>query len=313
MNRWRPQSILAICVIAWAAGFLMTGDTLMPVRLGIYVIPMIMVLAVTLAVASVARRRWLLATLLGGIAAGLFTLQAPPLLRAVASESTQPAPGITVVSLSNRTLNEDMVTTARMIRAQNADIFVLQEVAHPETLVQALAKLPGPSLAHCQSKTFMVFSRFQVGSPHPSARHGVMICPVALPWGETWVGSVHLPRAIYSRHAQSRVVDHLTDMLDQLSGPKIVAGDFNATPLTSPIRRIERYMVSAFTAAGQGFGFTFPTPARRMGSVGPFLQIDYIFYSDDLLATHAEVLSDHPPAADHFPIRAVLQHSNNAQ
>ena len=190
MIRWRLRSIPAVGVIAWAAGFLMTGDTLMPVRLGIYVIPMIMVLTATLAVASLVRRGWLEATFLGVIAAGLFTLQAPPLLRAVASEATQPAPGISVISLSNRTLNQDMQTTARMIRAQNADVFVLQEVAHPDVLVQALAKLPGPSFAHCHSKTFMVFSRFHVGSPHPDAHHGVMICPVALPWGETWIGEL---------------------------------------------------------------------------------------------------------------------------
>jgi len=135
----------------------------------------------------------------------------------------------------------------------------------------------------------------------------MMACEADLPSGPTWIASVHLPRGVSTKANQTRVMDHLMAMFEEMPGPKIIAGDFNATPLVSPIQQMETRLQSAFANAGKGFGFTFPTPARRLGAVGPFLQIDYIFHSEDFETLQAKVMPNHPPLADHFPIAALLR------
>lgn len=303
-----PVNLLAGGVILWTICFLLTGDHLSPVRLGVYMAPMIMVLAAVLAVWAVVWRVRSLAIVLSAVASGLFLAQAPPLMRAIAAEAPpHTADTVTVLSLSNRTMNQDMAATARMLRGENADLAILQEVADPGSLAKALDALPGPSLYSCSHGPYMIVSRFSVGTPKKGVWHGAVICDVALPSGPVAVASVHLPRAVRSSSDQNRVIHHLLEVLASIETPKIVAGDFNATPLTTPIRRIEATLSNAFTQAGRGFGFTFPTPARRIGAIGPFLTIDYIFHSADFTALSAEVLGTHPEAADHFPLRAVLR------
>lgn len=301
--------LLAGAIILWTAGFLLTGDHLSPVRLGVYMAPLIMVLAGLLSLWAFWWRARGLALILSAVASGLFLAQGPPLVRALAGTPDAETDGaLVVVSLSNRTLNDDMQTTARMLRAQRADLLILQEIADASALKRAIDRMPGPRLFACAEGPYMILSRFPVGAPRPGVWHGAVICDVALPRGPVAVASVHLPRAVRSRADQNRVINHLLGVLAQIEAPKIVAGDFNATPLTTPIRRLEATFQNAFVQAGRGFGFTFPTPARRLGAIGPFLTIDYIFHSADFVAVTAEVLDAHPEAADHFPVRAVLRH-----
>ncbi|MEM9140369.1 MAG: endonuclease/exonuclease/phosphatase family protein [Pseudomonadota bacterium] len=302
--------IVAGLVLLWTIGFLLTGDHLSPVRLGVYAAPLIMIVAGLLSVWALWRRARALALALSAVAGGLFLAQGPPLVRAMATPSEIAAPGaLVVLSLSNRTMNQDMRTTARMLRAEEADLIVLQEVADTAALMREVTTLPGPDLFACAHGSFMILSRFPVAAPRPGVWHGALICDVDMPGGSVAVASVHLPRAVASKADQDRVITHLLDVLARIQGPKIVAGDFNATPLTTPIRRVERHMLNAFAQAGRGFGFTFPTPARRIGAIGPFLTIDYIFHSEAFATVSAEVLDTHPKAADHFPIRAVLRRS----
>ena len=308
---WIPplRQLAALAIAGWAVALLITWDNLAPVRLGLYAAPLIMVTALALAAINALRRARLTALVMLSVASGLFYAQAPTLLRALAptKATLRPDDALHVISLSNRTLNQDMTATARMIRNEDADLFILQEVADPGTLIATVASLPGPNLHHCSGHTFVVFSPHPLGPPHQGAVHGVLACPVDLPTGRVWVGSVHLPRGIDSQRRQLVVVDHILAMLEEMPGPKIIAGDFNATPLTTPIRRMEARLQNAFAAAGKGFGFTFPTPARRIGAAGPFLQIDYIFHSQDFQTIAASVKRDHPPGADHLPVQALLR------
>lgn len=299
--------LAAVALSGWAIAAIATGDHLMIVRLGLYAAPVLLILACMLAALAAVWRSRLTALAMLGVAAGLFAAQAPPLMRTLLPE--KPATGedlLHVVSLSNRTLNLDTGPTARLIRAEDADVFILQEVAMPEDLITAVDQLSGPVLHHCFDGTYVVFSKFPLSAPLPDVWTGMMACEAHLPTGPTWVGSVHLPRGVTSRAEQDRVMDHLLALFEEMPGPKIIAGDFNATPLASPIRRMKTRLDSAFAQAGKGFGFTFPTPARRIGFAGPFLRIDYIFHSEDYRTVSASVLKNHPPFADHFPIRAIL-------
>lgn len=299
--------LVAIALVCWALAVIASGDHLMVVRLGLYAAPILMLVACALVILALLMRAKVTAMAMFAVAAGLFAVQAPPLLRTLLPG--QPTNGETplhVVSLSNRTLNLDTGPTARLIRSENADIFILQEVAIPKDLISAVGRLSGPDLHHCFDGTYVVFSKYPLSAPLPDVWTGMMACEASLPSGPTWIGSVHLPRGVTSKAEQDRVMDHLLAIFEEMPGPKIIAGDFNATPLVSPIRRMETRLQSAFAQAGKGFGFTFPTPARRIGLAGPFLQIDYIFHSDDYRTLSASVMKNHPPFADHYPIRAIL-------
>lgn len=301
--------LCALSLVAWAVGAVMTGDHLMAVRLGLYAAPLLMMAAAGLAILAMLYRARVTAISMCAIGVGLFTAQAPTLLRAMAPDHPigQDVELLSVISLSNRTLNRDIASTARMIQSAEADLFILQEVADPEAMVSALQELDASARHTCHDGTYLIVSKYPLSKPFKGVWSGMMACEVYLPSGPTWVGSVHLPRGATTKNDQIRVMDHLMALFEEMPGPKIIAGDFNATPLVSPIQKMESRLKSAFSQAGKGFGFTFPTPARRLGLVGPFLQIDYIFHSDEFQTIQAVVLPEHPPMADHFPVKALLR------
>lgn len=301
--------VSALLLVLWALGVIVTGDHLMAVRLGLYAAPMLMIAAGALAILAMLYRTRLTAVAMFAICAGLFAVQAPTLLRAMVSNPPvdKDQELLSVVSLSNRTLNRDVASTARMIMAEDADVFILQEVADPSAMINALRDLDAPERHNCHDGTYLIISKFPLSKPMPDVWSGMIACEANLPTGPTWVGSVHLPRGVTTKTDQTKVMDHLMALFEEMPGPKIIAGDFNATPLASPIRRMETRFLNAFTEAGRGFGFTFPTPARRLGFAGPFLQIDYIFHSEEFETVQADVMPVHPPKADHFPIKAYLR------
>jgi len=82
-------------------------------------------------------------------------------------------------------------------------------------------------------------------------------------------------------------------------GPVIAVGDFNAVPDSPTIRMIAGFLTDAWSAVGQGPGFTIPVrkPTRR---------IDYIWISPGgLTPLRMEVLRSE--ASDHLPIVAELR------
>jgi len=58
----------------------------------------------------------------------------------------------------------------------------------------------------------------------------------------------------------------------------LVAGDFNATTINYPCVKMNQYLDDAFERAGSGFGFTFSSPARRLGMITPFMRIDPLLF-----------------------------------
>jgi len=301
-----PLALAAWALIAGAGLFAATGEALLPVRLGLVLAPWVMALAAALAIAASVCRAWLPAAALAALAGVLWTAQAAPLTRLAAP----PAPaaglteGLTVVTLSNRTLNRDMAATARTVAALRADLYLLQEIADPSGLIAAL---PGSGWHACRRGTYMILSRHPVGPPAPESDHLWLICPVDLPGGRVTAVSVHLPRPTWHAAEQRAAAGRLAEVLRARQGPVILGGDLNAGPLSAPVKRLTGVLANAFDRAGRGFGFTFPTPARRLGTLGPFLRIDHILHSGAFRTVRAEVVRRHAPLADHYPLRAVLQ------
>lgn len=212
----------------------------------------------------------------------------------------------------------DLERTARVLREQGADIIALQEVDNrvqrSGSVAQAdsLGRLLG---MHPAFGAFMDYQGGQYGMGLLSRRPLFGVVPVQLPDGNE-------PRvALLARTTSARgdtiavFVVHfdwvsndtfrfkqataLTRVLDTLSTPYIVVGDFNDVP---PSRTLALFRSRAMEAAKPaGASFTFPSPEPRR-------EIDYIFAAPmNAWTARAVRVVDERVASDHRPVRAELE------
>jgi endonuclease/exonuclease/phosphatase (EEP) superfamily protein YafD len=87
--------------------------------------------------------------------------------------------------------------------------------------------------------------------------------------------------------------------------PVVVAGDTNLPDPSPLLRRALGEYADAFTAAGWGFGYTFPTNKWR-----PWMRIDRIMTRGGLRFTHFEI--GKPTVSDHHLLVADLQRSGGS-
>lgn len=96
-------------------------------------------------------------------------------------------------------------------------------------------------------------------------------------------------------------VDEMKDMISRVKGsPLILCGDFNCTPDSLPYKRLSEVLMDAWTAAGDGDGFTIParSPKRR---------IDFIWLSRESGPVPKRVWVPVTEASDHRPVAAELE------
>lgn len=105
----------------------------------------------------------------------------------------------------------------------------------------------------------------------------------------------------------------LTQMLmadvQKRTGPVIVAGDFNSTPLSDVYQLMTSHLTDAHRAAGWGFGYTYPTHTNDISDtrfLPRLLRIDLIFFSAEFSALRCWV-SETYGKSDHRPVLATLQ------
>lgn len=103
-------------------------------------------------------------------------------------------------------------------------------------------------------------------------------------------------------HGTEKAREHQADILlrecAQISGPLIVAGDFNTTPRGPLYHRLTSNLRDSFADVGFGPGWSYSAEY-------PCLRIDYILTSKDIRATRSYVLSDQ--TSDHRPVLSYLQ------
>jgi endonuclease/exonuclease/phosphatase family metal-dependent hydrolase len=115
------------------------------------------------------------------------------------------------------------------------------------------------------------------------------------------VFSVHLPALVAYRAARVTYVNTFTAWAQTFDGPKLVAGDFNDVPGTTPIIAMTQQFSDAWTLGGSGSGFTH----RRSGATSPYRRIDYSF-SDTASKTALSAVRvvGNPLDSDHLPVVA---------
>lgn len=111
----------------------------------------------------------------------------------------------------------------------------------------------------------------------------------------TVVGAHPAPPLVGSTSAWERDMDRLVGVLEQVEGPVLAVGDFNATRDHAAFRRLEAAgFVDAPDSAGAGLVFTFP----EGGPTGPLVAIDHVLTRGvDVVATSVSAHS--VPGTDH--------------
>lgn len=314
--------LLALGLIAWTVLRFYPGDRWLPVRLGSYFLPwLLLALLPALAIALCGKRRRLSGLLLLLIAAfGIqyWPLFIPTLPRASAEAATTE---LRVMTFNVHYANRRSQDIADLIRAEKPDVVALQEVT------DGLARLLRPELA-TEYPYFLVDD--YGGFPRALLSHYPLLVDASLPKvpqaqavtvvtpaGQVLVWNVHPPPAVGQRgwDAQRHILAGVASAVSGEERPLIVLGDFNTTPRAENFGLLANRLTDVHQAAGRSFGFTFPEPAA-LGALSWYLQparllapvvrIDHILVNDHFMPLESYVV----PAgygSDHRPVVATLR------
>lgn len=233
---------------------------------------------------------------IGVIAIGIWPHAAS---RAPATEATAP-PGERALRLASfNTLYEN--SQADAVKAEvlrlDADVVGLIEMGNNKKRILAELRQHYPYQANCFSRDFcnlVILSKIPLetvgsdvaweGPPYMQAKFG----PEA---GGLSVFLVHTIRFPHSR-AQFRQIIAFSRLIESTPGPKLVMGDFNATPYSRIIQTLEqRTNLRRLTILP-----SWPSYVRL-----PQIAIDHIFVSPGLKALGSQSIGE-PGGSDHFPV-----------
>lgn len=275
--------------------------------------------------------RWSVLLQIGLLGIGLYWFALPAMYRPV-----DPPAGETfrVVSFNVQGSNAELERATEWLLADAPDVIVLQETA--QGYDPRLAPLY-EVYAHEDhiAGSVRVFSRFAIlqrdvlvieapGETEPG-REALRLL-LELDGRQLAIYSVHFslplrprarldpdadigPEALlrYDESRRNQQIRRFLSLLDEETGPYIVAGDFNMSDASLIYDEFAARMQDGWRGAGNGAGRTWPV-AEAIGLprlIQPFLRIDYIWHSAALRATAAEVGAD--IGSDHLPLSMTLE------
>jgi len=287
------------------------GDIFFPVRLSNYLMPwMLAALVPGLIAAGLANHKWLAVTLLAPAIFICFT-HAPLLLSCLRPEHDD-LTQLKVMSYNVWRENKNMSAAAEVIRKEQPDILLLQELqlARVENLFGALVDLyPDSKLHFAYHKKMLqaVISRYPLTQmdalPEKGQAQKVLI---ETPHGPITVFNIHPSKRKnwLQRHRQISAL--LAEDIATIVGPIILGGDFNTTDQTQTYWLVTQFLHNAHWEAGCGFGFTYPASKKifKLGvPIPPLVRIDHIFYSNSFVPKRARTLKE-SGGSDHLPVVA---------
>lgn len=302
----RVDWIVFSAIFLWLVLFITTGEQFLIVRWVSYVAPWLAGLLWLLTLtASLSRKKFLAISMFilsMVISFPYIQLFFPSHVKILEGQSVYK-----VMTYSKMGRNHDIDSVARVVMNVKPDILFMQEISgqDAERLIHLLSGIYSDDpLFYLADKFSVILSRYKVTSFLKKGDYSLS-AGIALPEKLVKVWNVHLQKSISSTDMQNKMVNQLADQITLASDPIIAAGDFNATEINYPYARMRQHLDNAFERAGFGFGFTFPSPARRMGTFTPFMRIDHIFYSNHFNIHNAYVVKD-SGSSDHYPVVALL-------
>lgn len=302
-----------------------------------------------LGVAGAALLLWSRALALLALAALLFFLQqfgpqlaslVTPTGRSALAAPAAPAEGtrLRVLTFNLHSPSYYPGALAAVIRETNPDVVVLQEVtaSFAAAFDRAMAAeypfsvTAGLDTAHEGSGTWSRLPLLDGDVVQLSADGNVLHrARVLTPQGTIWLYNVHLMspiggglpdgrrrgwldavRRLDDGHRDAELA-RLAAQTAALDAPFVLAGDFNSAAGSRPYRAFPSTWHDAFTAAGRGFGHTFPAPSHervgrsRLVIPFPLLRIDYVLASRELRALDAWTVN--VGSSDHLAVVADLE------
>lgn len=296
--------ILALVGLWWGLSML-TGDTLTPVRWANYATPWISMglLIAGAGFFAAGSKNWGLAYLLVGLMVlGPYGSQLTGGLGGFVQKMEPTDNVLRVVSFNLMTRNVDTNAVAAVILHNQADLIFLQEVRDPELLATRISNMYGDAptyIATDDRLNLMIVSRFPVLEEPSEGK--IQRAVVKAPQGNIVLRNLHSVKGIRSDAMQQKLIAGLSEEVSRMAAPIIVAGDFNLTQDNDGYRELRTWLFNAHEEAGSGFGFTFPTPSRRVGWLFPFVRIDHLFVSRHFAVLSSSTVKDYGNS-DHFPI-----------
>lgn len=216
-----------------------------------------------------------------------------------------------IMTYSKMGRNNKINSVAQVIINEKPDILFMQEISEKEaySLIKKLRTIYKKGFSFLVGKqSNLIFSRFKI-KKEKGRQNKIQPALIALPEGNISVRNIHLQKSVFTTDKQYKILDRLVKDIKNDRLPQIIGGDFNATSINYPYIKIKNHLSNAFEQAGFGFGFTFPSPARNLGILFPFMRIDHIFYSNHFKIQSAYVVKN-SGNSDHYPVIAILSASN---
>lgn len=308
---WLTLWGVALAMLLWYPMRWWPGDQLRLVRMLNYFMPWLLVgLTPALLMAAIARRTRLALVL--AIPTTLIALNFAPLFLPRMDVALAGQTQLKVMSYNVLYRNQNLVEAMEIIRQEQPDILLLQEVT--PTIAETLHSLDNlystgiTFYAYEPSIGQTIISRYPIHIIDINYENRTQKAQIDTPDGLINVWNVHpiAPYQHWQLHYQQ--LSTLADEIGTVDGPLIVGGDFNTPYQSEAYRLIDHRLTNTHWEAGWSFGFTFPAQKPRFRGVPiitPVIRIDHIFHNDHFFTHNAHTLST-SGGSDHIPIVAVV-------
>ena len=210
----------------------------------------------------------------------------------------------------------DLNRIAEVIMSQKADIVGLQEVDRTvertarRDLIAELAALTGMNYAFGKNIDYQggdygnaILSRFRIMKQQnhhyrivrSGEQRGLLQAVLQVEGKQLLLLNTHLDHRRDDGERLSNI-DEIEQVLEQYKGlPVILCGDFNDTPDSPTLRKVEKIFVDSWRHGGKGEGFSY-------SSTEPQKRIDYVFVNKGKALAPGRAWVAVSNASDHLPV-----------
>lgn len=215
----------------------------------------------------------------------------------VLAEAAAGERALSIASFNTLWVNDDADSVRAEIERIDADVVTLIEMSPAKRRILTELKSRYPYQAHCYEVDYCqlaILSKVPIAESTSRGRWAgppYLMAKLGPGGGGLTVMAVHTLRFPHSR-AQFRQAGEMAKVVEALSGPKLVMGDFNATPFSRVISVIE----DGANLKRVTFLPTWPATAGL-----PQIAIDHIFISPGIRLLEAARIGE-AAGSDHYPI-----------